>query len=105
MFGLFTFEQGGWRVAVSLLGLGFAAYLGYHAFIGDRGVATHMRLAGEAERLEHKLAELTARRQRMEQRIALLSDKSINRDMLDERVRSVLNFAHPDEITILRSSR
>ena len=55
--------------------------------------------------LEDRLDALKNRRGRMEKRIALLSDKSLNKDMLDERARAVLNFVHPDEVTILSKMR
>ncbi len=33
----------------------------------------------------------------MEQRVALLSNSSLDLDMLEERARVMLNFAHPDD--------
>jgi cell division protein FtsB len=36
----------------------------------------------------------------MEQRVALLSNTSLDLDMLEERARVMLNFAHPDDLVI-----
>ena len=105
MSDLFAIGRGARRLAMPMAGIAVLAYLSYHAFIGDRGLATHARLIEEAQVLEDRLATLKRRRARMEKRIALLSDKSLNEDMLDERARAVLNFVHPDEVTILSKMR
>ena len=38
----------------------------------------------------------------LEQRVQLLHDGSLEKDMLDEQARRALNLAHPDELVIYR---
>jgi cell division protein FtsB len=102
MFDLLFLGRGARRAIVPLICAAILAYLGHHAFIGERGIYTHIRLKAEAETLHAELAELRRQRQRLERRIALIDPDSLDPDMLDERARAVLNFAHPDEITILK---
>ena len=75
-------------------------YFGYHALTGDRGLLTGpMR----EETLVQKTAELKrvqAERVDLEHRIALLSDRSLSRDLLDERARDLLGFADPRDFVI-----
>ena len=94
----------GLRRAVSpLVWLALLAYLGYHAFVGERGIYTHLRLEREVATFTARLEELRDERERLEQRVSLLTGPEIDADMLDERTREILNFADPNEITILRN--
>ncbi|MHA1522800.1 MAG: FtsB family cell division protein [Alphaproteobacteria bacterium] len=78
------------------------AYFGLHAFIGDRGILSHQRIETKAVQLKNELSDLARQRRHMEAQIALLNSKNLDPDMLDERVRAILNFAHPDDLVILR---
>ena len=81
------------------------AFIGYNAFIGDRGFFAHERIDAETERLETRLAILVEKRVLLEKHIKLLRPDTLDPDMLDERVRAVLNFAAEGETTILRNTR
>ena len=102
MSDLLILGRGVQRAIVPLLGIVLIVYMSYHAFIGERGLFTHWRLQGEARELTAKLEVLTAERAVLENRIALLSSDNLDRDMLNERARAVLNYADPNEITIMR---
>jgi cell division protein FtsB len=78
-------------------------YFGYHAFHGDYGINAARQLEMRTAELEQELAGLRADRARLEHRIALLRDGSLERDMVDEHARRVLNVAHPDELVIYRT--
>jgi cell division protein FtsB len=82
-----------------------ACCLGYfstHAQDGQYGLAATAELKAQlATRIEAREA-LTRQREHLEQRVRLLEDGTLERDMLDERVRQSLNFLTTDEITILR---
>jgi len=80
-------------------------FIGYNAFIGDRGYLAHERIDAEAAQLKIRLAALTEERELMEKHIRLLRPGTLDLDMLDERVRAVLNFEAEGEITILRKIR
>ena len=78
-------------------------YFGYHAVIGDRGLLAWFQLEQQALELKKELAEVRAIRRHMEHQVALMRPESLDPDMLDRRAREVLNLAHPNEITILRT--
>jgi len=42
---------------------------------------------------------------RLESRTALLRPDNLDRDMLDERARLMLNYSHPDDIIIIQPQR
>jgi len=77
-----------------------AAYFGYHALQGDRGLIAYAQTAMEIKRMEAELAELRVERQRMEAQAALLHPDHVDPDMLDEQVRRALGLAHPDELIV-----
>lgn len=81
----------------------FLAYFGFHAFHGEYGLYSMYRLQERSAVLEKDLAAVEARRIAFEQRVQLLHDGTLERDMLDEQVRRALNYVQKDEITIFRS--
>ena len=76
------------------------SYFAYHAVEGDRGLRSWMKLRQEIAAARTSEAELAAERAALERRVALLRPDSLDRDMLEERARAVLNLAHPDERVI-----
>ncbi|SIQ10723.1 Cell division protein FtsB [Rhizobium sp. RU20A] len=88
------------RLIVPAITVAFVSYFGYHSVHGALGLkATEVFAAQKADR-EARLAILTHKRQVLEREVALLSDGSLERDMLDEKARSALNVSRVDEITI-----
>ena len=83
-----------------MLGACLAGYFVYHAVQGDRGIVAWMQLNQQIRVAETELEKTDAERQEMEQRVALLSNSSLDLDMLEERARVMLNFAHPDDLVI-----
>lgn len=85
-----------------------AAFLGYfahHTINGARGLAAYQRLQMRAGELKKQIAEVRAEKEKMESRVSLLRPESLNRDMIDERARIILNLAKENEITILLEAR
>jgi cell division protein FtsB len=94
------------RLAVGpMLGLLVLGYFAYHALHGERGVLAWLRLQNEIQKAEAMLAESSAVRSALERRSRLLRSNSIDPDLLDERVRAVLNVGRPDEIIVLLQDR
>ncbi len=85
-----------------LMAAAFLTYFGFHAWHGEFGIYSSYALVERKAHLETKLAELKAERHRLESRVMLLQDGSIEKDMLDEQARRSLNLTKPDEITIIR---
>ncbi|MCZ6719926.1 MAG: septum formation initiator family protein [Proteobacteria bacterium] len=75
-------------------------YLGYHAIQGDRGLLSWLKLSEELGNARTELMELAGERARLEHRVALLRPEGLDRDLLDERARQMLNLARPDEVVI-----
>ncbi|MCI0431599.1 MAG: septum formation initiator family protein [Rhodospirillales bacterium] len=86
-----------------LLGALAFSYFAYHAVEGDRGLRSWLKLRQEIATARSTEAELAAERAVLERRVALLRPESLDRDMLEERARAVLNLAHPDERVILQN--
>lgn len=83
----------------------FLSYFGYHAFQGEYGIYNKYRLQERVASLEGTLERVHDKRTRLEQRVQLLQDGTMDRDMLDEYIRRSLNFSLPDEVVIMRTNK
>ena len=84
-----------------LLGALAFSYFAYHAVEGDRGLRSWLKLRQEIAAAKSTEAGLAAERTVLERRVALLRPESLDRDMLEERARAVLDLARPEERVIL----
>ncbi|MCM2399635.1 septum formation initiator family protein [Rhizobium sp. S153] len=88
------------RLVLPAVTVAFLSYFGYHSVHGDFG----LRAAQEFERQRvvrgGELAQLVAQRKQLERQVELMSDGSLERDMIDEKARYQLNMSRPDEIVI-----
>ena len=93
------------ELVLPLCAAAFISYFGYHSFHGEYGIyareRTEERVVGALDRYE----TLKAERMRMEQRIALLRDGTLDRDMIDEYARRNLNVARDDEVVIFTAGQ
>lgn len=80
--------------------LGVSGYFVWNMVQGDRGslMADQRRELLQAKRIE--LARVEAERDLWERRVAALRGDRIDRDMLDERARAMLNLANPDDVIV-----
>jgi cell division protein FtsB len=90
-------------LVVPALAACFLTYFGFHAYNGDYGINAKYRLEERIGGLERQVAGLKQQRAELERKVQLLHDGTVERDMLDEHARRVLNYAHPDDVVILRS--
>jgi cell division protein FtsB len=86
-----------------VLGFCVVGYFAYHSFEGERGLYAYLRLTEEVRTAREHRDDVRAERIALERRVALLRADSLDRDMLDEQARALLNYARPDEIVILES--
>jgi cell division protein FtsB len=91
-------------LAAQLLGACVAGYFIYHAVQGDRGILAWLRVNQQLEAAQQELVQSTADRAALEQRVALLSNSSLDLDMLEERARIMLNFSDPNDVVIFLPS-
>jgi cell division protein FtsB len=75
-------------------------YFTYHIFQGQRGVLAWIRLDKKLKEQEIVLNALTKEKQYLEKEAYLLRPDSLDIDLLAEKARQVLNFAHPDEVVV-----
>ncbi len=88
-----------------IVGAILLSYFSYHMVQGEQGVLSLLQLKAKVEQAESLHAGLRAERLELETRVALLRPDSLDPDMIEERARVMLNFAHPDEVVILQGER
>ncbi len=88
-------------VVAPVIGFCVVGYFAYHSIEGDRGLVAWLRLQEQIRTASSELDGLRAERTALERRVSLLRPESLDRDLLEERVRIVLNFARPEEIVVL----
>ena len=100
MFKNSLIRRRGFAILSSSLWAVLMAYFGYHAVQGNHGLLARNALATQVEDARADLVELQTERHRLEALVDLMSPETLDRDMLDERARTMLNYAHPDDIVI-----
>ncbi len=74
------------------------SYFGMNAYTGKYGLNARQELDQEITALTSELVQLKKERAKAEQRVALLRSNSLDPDMLDERVRWQLDYAHSRDV-------
>ena len=82
-----------YTMAAALIG-----YFGVNAYTGKYGLHAQAALDQEMIALTAELARLKQERATLEHRVSLLRAESLDPDMLDERARFQLEFAHPRDL-------
>ena len=90
-------------VVGSMLAAFIVFYLVYHAISGERGLISWWRLSQEVVMAQAKVKITGARRRYLERRVRLLHPGSLDRDMLEERARVMLNYGNAEDIVILEN--
>ena len=86
---------------LALVGLGLAAYFGYHAVNGSRGLFAWRDVNAELEATRQELESLRVERQTLERRVRRLRHDSLDPDLIDELARKELSFVEPLDVIIL----
>lgn len=81
--------------------LALIGYFAYHLIVGERGLGARERIETRITMLQGELNGLKAVRAQLERDVALLRAEKLDPDMLDERARAILNFAHPNDLVIM----
>ena len=89
------------QLVVPAITLPCLAYFVFHAQSGRYGTEASVALKEELARRQTEYAALVETREALETRVRLLSDGTLERDMIDERARRSLNLSNADEVTIL----
>lgn len=91
------------EIVFPALVLCWAAVLIYSAVAGDSGYRALASLEAELEETASEVDALKARREMLAQRADLLNSKSLDPDLVDERIRAVLGYSREGDVVIPRS--
>ncbi len=80
---------------------GAVAYFMFHAQHGSRGLEARGSVQESLKLMEQELAGLATERRSWEQRLALMRDEAVDRDLLEERARSALGRVHRNDVVIM----
>ncbi len=89
------------RFIAPLATLLILGYFGFHSLNGQYGIRAHLAMQAKTVRLEAKLVERSNVRKKLESRVALLREGSMEKDMVDQYVRAQLNMVREDEIVLM----
>ena len=76
-------------------------YFGVNAFSGNHGLKAKQDIDQQIAALSTELTQLQIERGQWQRRIALLKSDRLDPDMLDERARALLYYAHPNDLTLM----
>ena len=82
-------------MAAALIG-----YFGINAFTGNRGLTAKQDIDRQLAELTAEIGRLKAERNVWARRVSLLRSDRIDPDMLDERARVLLNYAHQNDVIL-----
>lgn len=85
-------------LALYAIAAAMIAYFGVNAYTGKYGLNAQQELDHEIVALTTELARLKAERAAAEQRVSSLRSDRVDPDMLDERARYQLDYAHPRDL-------
>jgi cell division protein FtsB len=85
-------------VALYTVAAAMVGYFGVNAYTGKYGLNARQELDQEIIGLTAELARLKKERMEGEQRVSLLRSNRLDPDMLDERIRYQLDYAHPRDL-------
>jgi len=93
------------RAVLTALGLYVVAaliigYFGLSAYTGAHGLKAKQDLAQQEMSLKREIERVQGERKEWEHRVSLLRADKLDPDMLDERARAMLNYAHPRDLVL-----
>lgn len=91
----------GRQVIVPIFAAVISGYFVFHAVHGDRGVFAYAELTEQVREARVKLAEARGERETLQLDVSLLQRDNLDLDLLEERVRAVLNRIDDDDMLIL----
>src|SRR5687768_7622573 len=89
------------RFIASSLAICLVAYFAYHLIQGSRGLLALRELEQTLGEYRQRIAELKEKQDRMIQKVHLLRPESLCTDLLEERAKAVLGYAHKNEQVVL----
>lgn len=91
-------------LTLPVLGAVMAGYFSFHAINGSLGLNSSEQYQAQLNNLHVELAALQETRASFERRTEMLSDGTLERDMIDEQARIALGMTKSNELILLHSS-
>jgi cell division protein FtsB len=92
-------------IAIPLLFHAFSGVVGgffvWHAFHGERGIAADLETRREMAEIEAKLKVVRAEKAEWQKRVDLLRGPVVDRDLLDEQARNLLNRVGKTDLVVI----
>jgi cell division protein FtsB len=89
------------KLVLPIIGVGLLVYFIYHIIQGKHGWLSWRKLEQEIELSKKELDVLKEDHENLKNKVTLLRPESLDEDMLDERVRTMLGTAKESEIVII----
>jgi cell division protein FtsB len=80
--------------------LGGSTFFVLNAWTGERGLVARQEYKQRIAQLNRQLDELKLERGSLERRVEAISYDAVDRDLLEERARAVLNLGHRGDVII-----
>ena len=93
-------KKRGRQIVVPIFAAVISGYFAFHAVQGDRGVFAYAALTEQVRDARIKLAEATAERTALQSDVSRLKRDNLDLNLLEERVRAVLNLIDDDDVLI-----
>jgi cell division protein FtsB len=93
-------KKRGRQIVVPIFAAVISGYFAFHAVHGDRGVFAYAELSEQVRDAQVKLAEVRGQREALGSDVRLLQRESLDLNLLEERVRAVLNYVDDDDLLI-----
>ena len=93
-------KKRGRQMVVPIFAAVISGYFAFHAVFGDRGVLAYADLSEQVRDAQIRLAEAQSQREALQSDVRLLQRGSLDLNLLEERVRAVLNYVDEDDMLI-----
>jgi len=87
---------------VAIIALSLSLYFAYHLIVGPRGYLELKQLEYQIEQVSAELDTLSVEREALEKKVVMMRPGSIDRDLLEERVRYILGYTNKEEYILLQ---
>lgn len=89
---------------LTVIGVCLSFYFCFHLLAGDRGYFRLMSLENQMTKTSQEYADIKSEREALETKVVMMRPGSVNRDLLEERIRDVLGYRYENEVVLLQSS-
>ncbi len=89
------------RNILTIVGLCLCVYFSWHIVAGERSTFRLMSLERQIAKTEAEYQKTKAQREHLESKVTKLRPGSIDPDLLEERARTLLGYARPDEQIVI----